>query len=99
MNYGDELPTDRNFVETRCRLPYGGELKNDNTLSSTYTVRAGFNYFKRLHEVHEIDVNVGTEARSVKYDGISTVQRDIYRIEVRSLLLLMQQNGLYITNG
>jgi len=75
VNYGDELPTDRNFVETRCRLPYGGELKNDNTLSSTYTVRAGFNYFKRLHEVHEIDVNVGTEARSVKYDGISTVQR------------------------
>ena len=38
-------------------------------------MRAGFNYFKRLHEVHEIDVNVGTEARSVKYDGISTVQR------------------------
>ena len=75
MNYGDELPTDRNFVETRCRLPYGGELKNDNTLSSTYTVRAGFNYFKRLHETHEIDVNVGSEARSVKYDGISTVQR------------------------
>ena len=24
---------------------------------------------------------------------------DIYRIEVKSLLLLMQQNGLYITNG
>lgn len=75
VNYGDELPTDRNFVETGCRLPYGGELKNDNTLSSTYTVRAGFNYFKRLHETHEIDVNVGSEARSVKYDGISTVQR------------------------
>ncbi len=75
VNYGDELPTDRNFITTRCHLPYGGELRNDNTLSSTYTIRAGLNYYKNFQERHEIDLNIGTEVRSVKYNGISTIQR------------------------
>ncbi|WP_294142810.1 SusC/RagA family TonB-linked outer membrane protein [uncultured Sanguibacteroides sp.] len=74
VNYGEELPTDHNFVTSQCQLPYGGELKNDHTHSASYVVRAGLNYYKRFLDRHEVDVNLGTEARSVKYDGISTVQ-------------------------
>ncbi|MDR1414900.1 MAG: SusC/RagA family TonB-linked outer membrane protein [Odoribacteraceae bacterium] len=74
INYGKPLPTDKNYRENYISLPYGGELKNDNTHSFSYTLRGQLDYNKLFGGQHSVTLVAGTEARSLKYEGIRTTR-------------------------
>lgn len=73
--YGAEFPEydpENHFYKTQCRLPYGGMLSNRNTNNTSWTARLNTNYNKDFWTLHNININIGTEARSSKYEGLST---------------------------
>jgi len=76
LNLGDAFPTKLTdpFYTSQCRLPYGGQLTNDDTKQSSYTIRADVNYNKIFKEVHDFSVTIGTEVKSNIYEGIKTNQ-------------------------
>ncbi|MPQ46345.1 SusC/RagA family TonB-linked outer membrane protein [Marinifilum sp. N1E240] len=76
LNLGDPFPTnlDDHFYTGQCELPYGGQITNDDTKHTSYSVRSDLNYKKTFFDKHEISTTVGTEFRSSQYDGIKTTQ-------------------------
>jgi TonB-linked SusC/RagA family outer membrane protein len=60
------------------RLPAGGQLVRDNTLTSNYSLRANLNYNKTLADRHRILVQLGAEATSAWNRG-NTDMRYGYR--------------------
>ena len=52
-------------------VPYGGELREDNTESNSYTLRGQMNYNQSIdrNENHQLAVVLGGELNSVKYTG------------------------------
>lgn len=56
------------------KLPQGGILNYDNTNNTSYTARVQLQYNKTFGKDHAINVMAGYEARSVQYDGFSTVE-------------------------
>ncbi len=74
LNYGTPFPSEEEtaFYDDKCQVPYGGMLKNSDTKHTSYTLRASLSYKKRISNVHELSSSIGTEARSSKYEGIST---------------------------
>lgn len=77
LNYGMKLPTEEEsstFRSQLCLLPYGGELKSRDSRAFSYTLRAQADYNRLLDYKHSVTLAAGTEVRSKKYDGISTVQ-------------------------
>ncbi len=73
-NYGQELPESKYWREEQCKLPYGGGLRNKDTRNTSYTVRAQVDYRLNFLTMHELTLVLGTEARSSKYEGLSTIQ-------------------------
>lgn len=73
-NYGLELPSSEVWQEERCKLPYGGGLRNTDTRNMAYTARAQVDYSFNFLTDHEVTVVAGTEARSSKYKGLSAIQ-------------------------
>lgn len=73
-NYGLELPSSETWQKEQCKLPYGGELKNSDTRNTAYTVRAQVDYSLNFWGDHEFTLVAGTEIRSSKYEGLTTVQ-------------------------
>jgi TonB-linked SusC/RagA family outer membrane protein len=74
INYGRPLPTDQNYRTNYISLPYGGELKNNNTHSFSYTLRGQLDYNNLFNGRHSLTLVAGTEVRSLKYDGIRTTR-------------------------
>lgn len=76
LNLGDAFPEDFNdpFYTKQSALPYGGQITNDNTKHTSYSVRSDINYKKTFFEKHEISATAGSEVRSSQYDGIRTSQ-------------------------
>lgn len=74
FNYGEELPDSDYWKQEQCKLPYGGGLRNTDTRNTSYTLRAQVDYSFKFLADHEITVVAGTEARSSKYKGLSTIQ-------------------------
>lgn len=58
-------------------LPYGGELKKDDTRKSSYILRAqlDFNKFLDAPHKHQIMASVGGEISSTKYKGLRQTHR------------------------
>ncbi len=74
---GVEFPTDdptEPFRASQCRLPYGGELRSADSRNFGYTARFQTDYNKLFNGRHNMTLAAGTEARSTRYTGISTVQ-------------------------
>ncbi|MBQ8022458.1 MAG: SusC/RagA family TonB-linked outer membrane protein [Bacteroidales bacterium] len=74
---GVEFPTDdptEPFRASQCRLPYGGELRSADSRNFGYTARFQTDYNKLFNSRHNMTLAAGTEARSTRYTGISTVQ-------------------------
>ena len=67
--YGEYGVTDKNFQESL--LPYGGMLTVSETQNFNYTVRLQAEFMKVLNGVHSLNLMVGGEIRSSKYDGYS----------------------------
>jgi tonB-linked outer membrane protein, susC/ragA family len=64
-------------MDGRSLLPFGGELRKDNTKNENYTLRLQLNYHKYLDELQEhfVSFNGGWEITSSKYTG----QKKTYR--------------------
>lgn len=73
LNYGVPFPDADTWRDQFCSLPYGGELKSSETRNFGYTTRLQLDYSKYI-KGHHISGSAGFEARSTKYDGISTTQ-------------------------
>ncbi len=73
LNYGVPFPDSQNWKNDMCKLPYGGELKTSSTRNFGYTARLQLDYSKYI-KGHHISAAAGFEARSTKYNGISSVQ-------------------------
>lgn len=74
---GVPFPTDdptEYFRTDQCTLPYGGELKSSNSRNMGYTARLQADYNKLFAGKHNMTLAVGTEARSSRYTGLSSVQ-------------------------
>ncbi|MCK9181075.1 MAG: SusC/RagA family TonB-linked outer membrane protein, partial [Bacteroides sp.] len=76
LNLGDKFPgkLDDPFYTSQCSLPYGGQLTNNDTKQTSYTIRADVNYNKIFNRVHDFSITVGTEIKSNIYEGIKTNQ-------------------------
>lgn len=76
LNLGDPFPSnlEDKFYTEQCALPYGGQITNDNTKHTSYSVRSDLNYKKTFLDKHEVSTTIGTEFRSSQYDGIKTTQ-------------------------
>ena len=61
----------------QTELPFGGELRKDNTKNASYTLRLQLNYNKHLDDLrnHLVSFSAGWEASSAKYTGINKTYR------------------------
>lgn len=73
LNYGVPFPDAENWKTQFCQLPYGGELRSDETRNFGYTARLQLDYSK-YYKGHHFSGSAGFEARSTRYNGISTTQ-------------------------
>ncbi|MDR1719643.1 MAG: SusC/RagA family TonB-linked outer membrane protein [Dysgonamonadaceae bacterium] len=76
-NYGVEFPTEAEsstFRTDLCRLPYGGELKSNDTRRLSYTLRGQLDYNKIINLDHSVTLVGGSEIRSTRYEGLKSVQ-------------------------
>ena len=74
---GVPFPSDdplSDFRSNQCTLPYGGELRSTHTRNMGYTARLQADYNKLFAEKHHLTLAAGTEARSSRYTGLSSVQ-------------------------
>ncbi len=55
----------------KSSLPYGGILLQGNTTKNGYTVRNALSYIKVFHDVHDVNVLVGSELRGTRYKGVN----------------------------
>ena len=62
------------FRASQCTLPYGGELRSSNNRNFGYTARFQADYNKLFAGKHNTTLAAGTEARSSRYTGLSSVQ-------------------------
>lgn len=58
-------------------MPYGGELQENNVRNTSYTVRGQLDYNKDLagNDKHFLNVAIGSEVSSNKYNGFTSTQR------------------------
>lgn len=68
--FGEYGPGDPMYMESQ--LPYGGQLTVNETQNNNYTWRNQLEYAKTFG-LHMVNVLVGQEVRSNKYDGYSTL--------------------------
>ena len=73
LDYGIPIPDEDVFRDQFCSLPYGGELRSSETRNFGYTARLQLDYSKYI-KGHHISGSAGFEARSTKYNGISSTQ-------------------------
>lgn len=74
LDYGVPFPEDDwMFTELFCELPYGGELRSNDTRNFAYTIRNSIQVVKR-YGAHDFSFFGGNEIRSVKYNGLNSVQ-------------------------
>lgn len=66
--------------DTDSMCPYGGELTEDTSRSKSYTARlqANINKYFGANMQHFINVSIGAEASSTRYNGYSYTQRGYY---------------------
>ncbi|WP_294141438.1 SusC/RagA family TonB-linked outer membrane protein [uncultured Sanguibacteroides sp.] len=74
LDYGQPLPEDDwMFTEMFCELPYGGELRSNDTRNFAYTIRNSIQVAKQFGS-HDFLFLGGNEIRSIKYNGLNSVQ-------------------------
>lgn len=71
-DYGAVVPG--SDEQKASKLPQGGILNYANTNNTSYTARVQLQYNKTFGKDHAINVMAGYEARSVRYDGFTTVE-------------------------
>ena len=61
--------------KVRAIVPYGGELRKDDTQSNSYTLRGQLNYNRNMDRIgnHLLTAMLGGELNSVKYTGKSSI--------------------------
>lgn len=67
--FGASRPTDELYK--RSELPHGGELNTTENRNMNYTWRNSLSYNQVFADRHRINLTLGQESRSNKYDGIS----------------------------
>lgn len=99
--YATDLRYERNGKpdEEHSILPYGGELRMDNTENRSLTLRGqlNFNKFIDKNNVHLLSIAVGGEASSTKYEGYSQTRRGY--LPERGLLFSQVDVGKYPVYG
>lgn len=72
--YGKPLPTVvTNDFAAKCAIPMGGELVNEDTRNTRYTVRNSLAYVETFGK-HGVSAMVGNEISSSKYDALKSTQ-------------------------
>lgn len=66
---------------TQSLMPYGGELsqQKNNSLSWTARLQGNYNRYFGADRQHNINVALGTEASSTRYEGTSYTQRGYFK--------------------
>lgn len=65
--FGERTPLDEEF--RKSKLPYGGMLSVTESDNFNYTFRMQAEYVKLFNGIHSVNLMVGFESRSNKYDG------------------------------
>lgn len=86
--YGEVPPVERS------ELPYGGELSKQTTRNKSYTARLQANINKYLDEnkLHYLNIAVGTEANSNRYEAYSNIERGYYLDRGKSFVADLSSN-------
>ncbi|MCT4614692.1 MAG: SusC/RagA family TonB-linked outer membrane protein [Marinifilaceae bacterium] len=74
MPFGMPIPKEDDTYKQQAKLPYGGEMKTDNTNNTSYTARSTITFNKYFAEKHSVTTNLGFEIQSSKYKGVSSTQ-------------------------
>ena len=59
-------------------MPYGGELTKETTRNKSYTARLQANFNKTFNSVHYLNIALGTEANSNRYEAFKSTNRGYY---------------------
>lgn len=59
-------------------MPYGGELNKQTTRNKSYTARLQANFNKTFNTMHFLNVVLGAEANSNRYEAFQTTNRGYY---------------------
>lgn len=99
--YATNLRYERNGKpdEEHSILPYGGELRLDDTKNRSLPVRGqlNFNRFIDKDNIHLLSIAIGGEASSTKYEGYSQTRRGY--LPERGLLFTQVDVGKYPAYG